>query len=176
MLLICVESDKIPLLRKVKQLFKCLRVGVLIDIAYIAKYKLYKMASYFQYTDCDHVMKVLYQVIVLIMNSLHSAQVIHSSINSLHSFSTLLSNDHLHYILVPVQTQLSTQLFMQLFPQLFTQLCTEGNKQMTVVIAQGFFPALQRSARWYMHAHIAYQDGIGNNIIHRPEEALDIQS
>ena len=37
MLLICVESDKIPLLRKVKQLFKCLRVGVLINIAYIAK-------------------------------------------------------------------------------------------------------------------------------------------
>ena len=47
MLLICVESGKIPLLLKVKQLFKCLRVGVLIDIAYIAKYKLYRMASLF---------------------------------------------------------------------------------------------------------------------------------
>ena len=47
MLLICVESGKIPLLRKVKQLFKCLRVWVLIDIVYIAKYKLYKMASLF---------------------------------------------------------------------------------------------------------------------------------
>ena len=51
MLLICVESDKIPLLHKLKQLYKRLPVGVLIDIAYTANnilYKLYtKMAVYF---------------------------------------------------------------------------------------------------------------------------------
>ena len=51
MLLICVESDKIPLLHKLKQLYKCLPVGFLIDIAYTANnilYKLYtKMAVYF---------------------------------------------------------------------------------------------------------------------------------
>ena len=47
MLLICVESDKIPLLHKLKQLYKRLPVGVLIDIAYTANYKLYtKMAVY----------------------------------------------------------------------------------------------------------------------------------
>ena len=51
MVLICVESDKMPLLRKLKQLYKCLPVGFLIDIAYTASnilYKLYsKMAVYF---------------------------------------------------------------------------------------------------------------------------------
>ena len=51
MLLICVESDKIPLLHKLTQLYKRLPVGVLIDIAYTANnilYKLYtKMAVYF---------------------------------------------------------------------------------------------------------------------------------
>ena len=51
MLLICVESDKIPLLLKLKQLYKCLPVGFLIDIGYTANnipYKLYtKMAVYF---------------------------------------------------------------------------------------------------------------------------------
>ena len=51
MLLICVESDKIPLLHKLKQLYKRLPVGFLIDIAYTASnilYKLYtKMAVYF---------------------------------------------------------------------------------------------------------------------------------
>ena len=36
MLLICVESDKIPLLHKLKQLYKRLPVGFLIDIAYTA--------------------------------------------------------------------------------------------------------------------------------------------
>ena len=50
-LLMCVESDKIPLLHKLKQLYKCLPVGFLIDIAYTANnilYKLYtKMAVYF---------------------------------------------------------------------------------------------------------------------------------
>ena len=50
-LLICVESDKIPLLRKLKQLYKCLPVSFLIDIAYTANnilYKLYtKMEVYF---------------------------------------------------------------------------------------------------------------------------------
>ena len=49
LLLICVESDKIPLLHKLKQLYKCL--AVVIDIAYTANnilYKLYtKMAVYF---------------------------------------------------------------------------------------------------------------------------------
>ena len=48
---ICVESDKIPLLHKLKQLFKRLPVGFLIAIAYTANnilYKLYtKMAVYF---------------------------------------------------------------------------------------------------------------------------------
>ena len=51
MLLICVEMDKIPLLHKLKQLYKCLPVIFLIDIAYTANdilYKLYtKMAVYF---------------------------------------------------------------------------------------------------------------------------------
>ena len=51
MLLICVGLDKIPLLHKLKQLYKCLPVGFLIDIAYTANnilYKLYtKMAIYF---------------------------------------------------------------------------------------------------------------------------------
>ena len=51
MLLTCVESDQIPLLRKLKQLHKCLPVGFLIDVAYTANnilYKLYtKMAVYF---------------------------------------------------------------------------------------------------------------------------------
>ena len=51
MLLICVESDKIPLPHKLKQLYKRLPVGFLIDIAYTANnilYKLYtKMAVYF---------------------------------------------------------------------------------------------------------------------------------
>ena len=50
-LLICVESDKIPLLLKLKQLCKRLPVGFLIDIAYSANnipYKLYiKMVVYF---------------------------------------------------------------------------------------------------------------------------------
>ena len=36
MLLICVESDKIPLLHKLKQLYKRLPVGFLIDITYTA--------------------------------------------------------------------------------------------------------------------------------------------
>ena len=36
MLLICVELDKIPLLRKLKQPHKRLPVGFLIDIAYTA--------------------------------------------------------------------------------------------------------------------------------------------
>ena len=51
MLLICVDSDKIPLLHKLKQLYERLPVGFLIDIAYTASnilYKLYtKMAVYF---------------------------------------------------------------------------------------------------------------------------------
>ena len=51
MLLICVESDKIPLLHKLKQLYKRLPVGFLIDITYTGNnilYKLYtKMAVYF---------------------------------------------------------------------------------------------------------------------------------
>ena len=45
MLLICVESDKIPLLHKVKQLYKRLPVGVLIDIAYTANNILYKLCT-----------------------------------------------------------------------------------------------------------------------------------
>ena len=36
MLLIYIESDKIPLLHKLEQLYKCLPVGVLINIAYTA--------------------------------------------------------------------------------------------------------------------------------------------
>ena len=52
-LLICVESDKIPLIRKLKQfnIYKRLPMGFLIAIAYTANgilYKLYtKMASLF---------------------------------------------------------------------------------------------------------------------------------
>ena len=45
MLLICVESDKIPLLQKLKQLFKCLPVEFLINIAYTANNILYKLYS-----------------------------------------------------------------------------------------------------------------------------------
>ena len=65
MLLICVESGKIPLLQKFKQLFKCLPVGFSIDVAYIL------LITYC--TSCtpgwrfissirnrDHVMKTLY--------------------------------------------------------------------------------------------------------------------
>ena len=43
MLLISVESDKIPLLHKLKQLYKRLPVGFLIDIAYTANNILYKV-------------------------------------------------------------------------------------------------------------------------------------
>ena len=43
MLLICVESGKIPLLHKLKQLYKRLPVGFLIDIAYTANNILYKL-------------------------------------------------------------------------------------------------------------------------------------
>ena len=45
MLLICVESDKIPLLHKLKHLYKRLPVGVLIDIAYTANNILYKLCT-----------------------------------------------------------------------------------------------------------------------------------
>ena len=43
--MICVESDKIPLLHKLKQLYKCLPVGFLIDITYTANNVLYKLDS-----------------------------------------------------------------------------------------------------------------------------------
>ena len=43
MLLICVESDKIPLLHKLKQLYKRLPVGFSIDIAHTANNILYKL-------------------------------------------------------------------------------------------------------------------------------------
>ena len=50
-LIILLELDKIPLLHKLKQLYKRLPVGFLIDIAYTANnilYKLYtKKAVYF---------------------------------------------------------------------------------------------------------------------------------
>ena len=45
MLLICFESDKIPLLHKLKQLYKRLPVGVLIDIAYTANNILYHTSN-----------------------------------------------------------------------------------------------------------------------------------
>ena len=45
MLLICGESDKIPLLHKLKHLYKRLPVGVLIDIAYTANNILYKLCT-----------------------------------------------------------------------------------------------------------------------------------
>ena len=51
MLLLYVESDNIPLLHKLKQLYKRLPVGFLFDVAYTANnilYKLYtKMVVYF---------------------------------------------------------------------------------------------------------------------------------
>ena len=50
MVLICGESDKIPLLRKLKQLYERLPMGVLIVIAYTANnilYKLYTKGSLF---------------------------------------------------------------------------------------------------------------------------------
>ena len=37
-IILCVESDKIPLLQKLKQLYKRLPVGFLIDIAYTANH------------------------------------------------------------------------------------------------------------------------------------------
>ena len=43
MLSICVELDKIPLLHKFKQLYKCLPVGFLIAIAYTVNNILYKL-------------------------------------------------------------------------------------------------------------------------------------
>ena len=45
MLLICVESDKLPLLHKFKKLYKCLPVGFLINIAYTANNILYKLCT-----------------------------------------------------------------------------------------------------------------------------------
>ena len=54
LLLICVESDKIPLLCKLKQLYKHLPVGFLIAITYTAKWHtvqvVTKMASSFLYS------------------------------------------------------------------------------------------------------------------------------
>ena len=51
MLLMCIESDKMPSLHKLKKLYKRLPLGFLIDIVYTANkilYKLYtKMAVYF---------------------------------------------------------------------------------------------------------------------------------
>ena len=47
MLLICAESDKIPLLHKLKQLYKRLPASFLIDITYTANNILYKMVVYF---------------------------------------------------------------------------------------------------------------------------------
>ena len=58
MLLIGVESDKIPLLHKLKQLYKRLPVGFLIDIADTAHNVLYKYI--FSIRNCDHVMKTLH--------------------------------------------------------------------------------------------------------------------
>ena len=40
---ICVESDKIALLHRLKQLYKCLPMDFLIDIAYIANNILCKL-------------------------------------------------------------------------------------------------------------------------------------
>ena len=45
MLLTCVESDKIPLLHKLKQLYKRLPVGLLIDITCTANNILYKLCT-----------------------------------------------------------------------------------------------------------------------------------
>ena len=42
-LLICIESDKIPLLHKLTKLYKCFPVGFLTDIAYTANNILYKL-------------------------------------------------------------------------------------------------------------------------------------
>ena len=43
MLLMCIESDKIPSLHKFKKLYKSLPVGFLIDITYTADNILYKL-------------------------------------------------------------------------------------------------------------------------------------
>ena len=43
MILMCVESNKIALLRKLKQLHKQFPVGFLINIAYTANNVLYKL-------------------------------------------------------------------------------------------------------------------------------------
>ena len=43
MLLVCIESDKIPSLHKLKKLYKHLPVGFLIDIAYNTNNILYKL-------------------------------------------------------------------------------------------------------------------------------------
>ena len=57
MLLICIESDKIPSLHKLKKLCKCLPVGFLIGIAYTANnilYKLYIKMVVSRIQNCDH--------------------------------------------------------------------------------------------------------------------------
>ena len=54
--LICVESEKIPLLRKMKQLFKRLPVGGFNRHCTSCTPR---WRVYFQYTDCDRVMKRL---------------------------------------------------------------------------------------------------------------------
>ena len=65
MLLICVESDKIPLLHKL-QLYKCTPVGFLINITYTADNKqvVHQDGSLLISCmwNCDHVMKVLYNI------------------------------------------------------------------------------------------------------------------
>ena len=56
-LLICVESDKIPLLHKLKQLYKRLPVVFLIHIAYTANNIRWRFIS--SIWNYDHAMKTL---------------------------------------------------------------------------------------------------------------------
>ena len=51
MLLICVESDKISSLHKLKKLYKRLPVGFLIDIVYTANNILYKLYTKIRDTE-----------------------------------------------------------------------------------------------------------------------------
>ena len=64
-LLICVELDKIPLLHKLKQLYKHLPVGFLINITYTANnILLYTKMFISRIRNCDHVTKMLYSFLM----------------------------------------------------------------------------------------------------------------
>ena len=69
MLLLCVESDKLPFATQVKTAISTLtRVFFLINIAYTANnilYNLYAKMFISSTRNCDHMMKTLYRSIIV---------------------------------------------------------------------------------------------------------------